>query len=327
MEGRIYKDHYVYAYASALHTISPLLKEIYCDSHRREPWAIYGSEKKYGHYIFQNVLYIPVHERQKLLDDIQQLIKTRLDFVEDIIHRYTDCGQKLMRGIVRVKSGDHSRKSVKRLIDGTSRFLSCGVFKEVFEYKDALKCLEHFMPVETLFDQVLALYQPLCFPHYLKYEVHLLYFSYLYALDKNDCWIHRCIDRSAYLTRFFVEDTPYDNPENMYRGIKKVIEKHDNSPENIINRRKLLLNSHQEAVKQTYKAERDILQLMDEFGNYSLRSKLTVKNILRFIQFIATTEELKHIFTVKTAKIIKPILLKRNLDIGTTTIADLLSIL
>ncbi|MBI2265938.1 MAG: hypothetical protein HYU64_12315 [Armatimonadetes bacterium] len=326
MQGVRFGNYDVFLYATMLHTTSPLLKEIYCESHRYEPWALYGSPRRVGRYRFPNVLYVEANIREGMLADVWGQLFGKADFTDSLARRYEKSSLNHQRALVAAMRGDWTRKNIADLIAETCRILSCGIFKERFEYTEALGFLALFMPVRNLRDRVLALYQPLCIPHFLKFELKLLYFCERYAEKRDPSWITRCIAQCAYLSRFLIEETPYDDPSVMKREMEKVMDQWGSSPQ-IRDRRLWLLRHHRDAVREALLAERDILQHVDEFGSYSMRSKITVKNCLKFIQFIATFEELKHIYAVQTARVLNQIMKNKNLEVSETRIQDLLEAL
>ena len=324
MQSVPYKDYQVFLYESMFHTRSPLLKEIYCESHRYEPWAVHGKNQKCGRYLFRNILYIENDVRNSLLNDIHKELHENSEYVEKLLKRFKKSSKNLQKHLFYAKKGDYSRKNIKAMIEETAKMLSSGIFKEIFEYREAMNFLSNYMPADSLRNSLLLLYQPLCIPHYLKYELKLLFFTEKYAEDRNEKWILRCISQCAYLTRFLIEDTPFDNPSSMKKEMEKIIKNCGNDINAIKEKRDNLRENHMRAIKDALKAEHDILEAMNNYGSYSLRTKIIVKNCIKFIQFIATLEELKHIFAVQTAKALKDVLKKYRLRIEKADIKDLL---
>ena len=325
MKGIIHENHYVFLYVTMLHTKAPLLKEIYCESHRYEPWAVYGSERRIGHYVFPNALYIERNLREKLLRDIHLHLREKQDYFDEMYRRFRESVIKFERHLFRAVREDYSRENLSGLLEETAKILSSGIFKEVFEYKDAMNFLSAFMPVHKLQDRILALYQPLCIPHFLKFELKMHFFAEQFAQDYNEKWINRCIDQCAHLSCFLIEDSNYDDPDFMRGELEKIIANNENDPQQIRELRLSILRRHEDAVIDTIQAESDILQYMDEYGGYTLNSKIIVKNCIKFIQMIATLEELKHIFSVQTAWVIKKVFKKLGMDLEKTDIRSLLS--
>lgn len=324
MQGVVHENHYVFLYATMLHTKAPLLKEIYCESHRYEPWAVYGSERRSGRYVFPNVLYIERSLREELLRDIHLQLKEKQDYFDEMYRRFRDSVIKFERHLFRAVKEDYSRENLSGLLEETAKILSSGIFKEVFEYRDAMNFLSAFMPVQKLQDRILALYQPLCIPHFLKFELKMHFFAEQYAGDRDEKWIRRCIDKCAHLSCFLIEDSSHDDPDFMRNELEKIIADNDNDPQKIRELRMSIMRRHEEAVLDAMQAESDILQFMDEYGGYTLNSKIIVKNCIKFIQLIATLEELKHIFSVQTARVMKKVFREYGMDLERTDIQSLL---
>jgi hypothetical protein len=323
MQGVKLDGRWVFLYSTMLHTASPLLKEIYCESHRLEPWAVRGSERRMGRYAFPNVLYVEARERDALLETIPRALAEEPDWVPALMQRFKAASRIHQRCLAGARRGDWRRATIESLIDATCKVLSCGIFKEVFEYGNALDFLGRFMPTTRLRDRVLALYQPLCIPHFLKFELKLAYFSALYAGERSELRVAQCIAQCAHHSRFFIEDTPFDDPAVMRKEMDGVIAVHGGA-DSIFAHRKSMLRRHRDAIREALLAERDILQILNEQGRYTLGTKLIVKNCIRFVQLIATYEEIKHIFTVQTAKVIGTILKARDLACEDTDITALL---
>lgn len=309
--------HDVYLYESMFYTRSPLLKELYCESHRFEPWAVNGDPQATGRYVFQNVLYVDAGDRARLLADVLRRLESEPSYEAQVEARFKEASRRLCRHLVRVRRGDHRRENVAALMDATVRVLSAGIFKEVLEPNPAMGFLAAFMPVEPIRASLLDLYQPLCLPHFLKFELKLLYFARRYREDGGAAWVSRCIEQCAYLSKFLLEPTPLDDPRAMRAKMEEAAD-----PDR---KRQELLQNHERVVERSLLAERDILQHLAETGTYTLRSKRVVMNCLRLIQFISTYEELKHVQAVQAARALRRVMLARRLDLDTTMRADLLA--
>jgi hypothetical protein len=307
--------HDVYLYESMFYTRSPLLKELYCESHRYEPWAVNGDPQATGRYVFRNVLYVDAGDRQRLREDILRRLESEPSYQGQVEARFREASRRLARHLVRARRGDHSRQNVAALMDATVRVLSAGIFKEVLEPNQAMDFLAAFMPVEPVRASLLDLYQPLCLPHFLKFELKLLFFARRYREDGDEAQVSRCIDQCAYLSKFLLEPTPLDDPREMRAKMQEAIGE---------GKREELARNHQRVVERSLLAERDILQQLAEAGTYTLRSKRVVMSCLRFIQFISTYEELKHIQAVQAARALRRVMEARGLDLELTTRADLL---
>jgi hypothetical protein len=313
--------HDVYLYESMFYTRSPLLKELYCESHRFEPWAVNGDPQATGRYVFQNVLYVDAGDRQRLLADVLRRLESEPSYEAQVEARFKEASRRLCRHLVRARRGDHGRENVAALMDATVRVLSAGIFKEVLEPNPAMAFLAAFMPVEPMRASLLDLYQPLCLPHFLKFELKLLYFTRRYREDGDSAkWVSRCAEQCAYLSKFLLEPTPLDDPDAM----RAKMEEEAADPEAIDRKRRELVQNHERVVERSLLAERDILQHLAETGTYTLRSRRVVMNCLRLIQFISTYEELKHVQAVQAARALRYVMRAHGLDLDTTMRADLL---
>ena len=317
-------QHSVYLYESMFFTRSPLLKELYCESHRFEPWAVHGDPQATGRYVFRNVLYVNAADRDRLLGDVLRRLESEPAYQSQVEARFREASRRLDRHLVRARRGDHGRDNVAALMDATIRVLSAGIFKEVLEPNPAMAFLAAFMPVEPVRASLLDLYQPLGLPHFLKFELKLLFFTRRYCEDRRDLWVARCIQQCAHLSKFLLEPTALDDPEAMRAKMEEEIAACGGSPDAIDRKRRELVRNHERVVERSLLAERDLLQHLAETGTYTLRSKLVVMSCLRFIQFIATYEELKHIQAVQAARALRHVLQGRDLDLETTMRAELL---
>jgi len=306
--------HDVYLYESMFYTRSPLLKELYCESHRFEPWAVNGDPQATGRYVFRNVLYVDAGDRARLLGDVVRRLESEPSYQSQIEARFKEASRRLCRHLVRTRRGDHGPQNVGALMDATVRVLSAGIFKEALEPNPAMEFLAAFMPVGPVRAALLDLYQPLCLPHFLKFELKLLYFARRYREDRDERWVSRCIEQCAYLSKFLLEPTPLDDP----RAMRAKMEESDPG------KRRELLRNHERVVERSLLAERDILQHLAETGTYTLRSRRVVMNCLRFIQFISTYEELKHVQAVQAARALRRVMEAHRMDLETTMRADLL---
>jgi hypothetical protein len=322
MESVPFKNQSVFLYHSMLYTQSPLLKEIYCESHRYEPWAVHGDERRIGEYRFPNVLYVETALRERLLGAIPELLQERPGYAGLVMGRFRAASRALGSGLRRLPLR-RDASVARALFDVTGRVLSSGVFKEAFEPAAALRFLGDLMPVAELRGDVLALYQPLCLPHFLKLELKLLHFASRLAATGKKVWVRRCIEQSAHLSRFLMEDTPLDEPEAMRAKLEELIEREGGRAEGVAERRRKLIRNHEDAVAASLRAERDILQRLDDFGRYTLRTKQVVMGCLTFIQFLATYEELKHIQTVQVARAFRMLMDREGLGVATTGSEDL----
>ena len=319
MLGTRHGNHQVYLYQTMLHTRSPMLKEIYCESHRYEPWAVEGVRERYGRYLFPNVLYIESERREALLARIPELLADRPEYADSVERRLRGCALALERTLACARRGLPAAADLTELLAGTARMLSFGILKEAFEPEQAMAFLGSYLPVEPLRPRVLALYQPQCLPHFLKYELKLLFFAAHYALRRDEAWVTRCIAQAAWLSRFLVEDTPFDDPAAMRAELERVVADHGGEPLRIVARRQALLENHRRARREALLAERDILEARARFARCTARTAMVVKGSLKLIQLIATCEELKHIYAVRTGRRLNGWLKGLGLEVADTT--------
>jgi hypothetical protein len=328
MEGSLHKGWWIWPYATMLYTRSPLLHEIYCESHRLEPWAVRGEASRYGHYAFPNVLYVAAEERSALLTEIGDRLSAGPDYAFSVIDRYSASARRLLERIRAARRAARpSAALADELVEEACRVLSSGVFKEALEPTQAEALLARDLPAGAIRDRLLMLYQPLCLPHFLKFELKVLAFAERWCLSQDRRAIAGAIAHAAHLSRFFLEDAPLADPEAMRAELERAIERCGGDPEALRSERRRRLDEHQRAVRDSLAAERDILARMDKVGRYSLATKSTVAALLRFIQFIATLEELKHILTVEAAKALRGVLDRAGLAIESTGRRELLAAL
>ncbi len=300
MQPIVYGDDYVYLYASMLYTRSPLLKWLYCESHAWEPWAVRAQEARYGVYRFPNVLYVNRQARDTLLAEIVSRLRSDPSYVAGLARRFEAEARCLPAGHLQT----------------VARVLSVGVFKEVFEAPQALDFLSYYLPVEKVEQEVLALYQPACLPHFLKYELKLLFYAEAFARG-DDGAVPRFVRYAAHHSRFLLEDTPLHDPAAARAAMAQVVSR-CGSPTAIRRERKRLRSRHQAALAGALDAEGRVLGAADEYARMTLRSRLVVQQAIRFIRFIATWEELKHILVVEAAHRFRQTMDARGLDVETT---------
>jgi hypothetical protein len=301
MEGACHDGYWIWPYQTMLYTRSPLLKEIYCESHRLEPWAVTGEASRWGHYAFPNILYVPEEERRLLLDSIPERLASGPSYALSVIDRFDRSARRLVRLLILSKRAPAAQLA-DAIVEESSRVLSSGVFKEMLEPDGAARLLSRFMPLAGIRDRLLALYQPLCLPHFLKFELKLLFFAARFAEDAREIHVESAIESCAHLSRFLLEDAPLSEPEAMRAELVRTMERFDRSPEAIRSERARRLGDHARAVEDAFLAERDLLLAIDRIGRTTLHTKRTIAAILRFISFLATFEELKHILTVEAAR-------------------------
>jgi hypothetical protein len=327
VQGVAHGNHVVYLYETMLYSESPLLKEIYCESHRWEPWAVRGRERRYGTYAFRNVLYVDRDDREALLGEIATALLHDPSYADSVRGRFDEASRALLRSLRCVRQGAHDRASVEELLTLTGRVLSSGVFKEVLEPDQALELLAGLMPVASIRTPLFALYQPSCLPHFLKFELKLLYFAARYAANGDAFWVRACIDQAAHLSKFQLEPTALHEPQAMRQKLREVWEANGASAKSLAAARANMLVRHREAVLAADRAEAEIIASLTSAGRYQLRTISAVRGLLAFIRFIGTFEELKHILTVDAAKTLARVMRKKRLALERTASEALLAAL
>lgn len=325
MKSVLFREHHVYFYHSMLYTRSPLLKEIYCESHRFEPWAVRGDARRMGYYRFPNVLYVERDVRDRLLSEIGPRVMDDPGYPLAVQARFTAASKELARAIRHTRLGRTGPADLDRLIGLAARVLSSGVFKEVLEPAHVAGLLSDFIPPETVREALFRLYQPLCLPHFLKLELKLLHFAHRYEESgRDEDWVQRAIAQCAHLSKFLLEETELHRPDAMRQKLLETVETWGGA-EGVRRRRLALLDRHRAAVDAAHTADEEILGCLDRFGRYSLRAKLVVMGLLRFIQFVSTAEEIKHIQVVQAARALYLVMAERGLKVETTGREELLA--
>lgn len=294
----------VFAYDSLLHTRSPLLRWLYCESHAYEPWAIAGVDERLGEYRFPNVLYVPHDEREAWLDRVFDDVLDVRGQARSIELRFVNEGRRLIQCV--------RRRDLEGLLYAAPRFLSVGVFKEALTDEALLVLFGQFFPASAAKPLLPALWQPRCLPHFLKFECRALF-----AAERGD--VKGGIARAAHHSRFLLEDTPFHDPQAFAEYLKTLGPK----PRS---RRLKLLREHRAAIARADRAEATLLALMARFGRHTLDSKLRVHALLRFVRFVATAEELKHVLLVEAARVLRLELDRLKLRIESTDAARLLAV-
>ncbi len=327
MQALVRDDHEVFPYRTLLFTSSPLLAELYCESHRFEPWAVTGSAARVGHYTSTAVLYVPFRERRGLKRQVIESLTTDPGYSPATIARVTATARDLVRGLVRARRAPPDADTAGRVLRTAAQVLSVGVYKEVLEPDDLLAVLARFMPVEGRRRPVLDLYQPHCLPHYIKFELCARHFAARYAQDPDPRWVHAAIARCAHHARFLLEPTEYADPAQMQAHFEHIARAHGPSPRAIQSSRRSLLQQNRAARQRAFAAESDLLTAWSAAGRATLHSRRLVRGLLRFVRFMATYEELKHILVMQAARAARGWMDELGLDIAATDHAALLSAL
>lgn len=319
MEALRSGDFDVFAYESMLHTRAPLLRWLYCESHAYEPFAVHGLEARQGEYRFRNVLWVPHAQREALLDDV---FDHALDpaWTRQVERRFDAEGRRLVRALVRTRR-DATRDTVTDLLQSAARFLSVGVFKEALSDEGLALLLGQFLPDGRVRPFIPALWQPRCQPHFLTFELRALFA--LERLQRGEADALRSgIARAAHHARFLVEDTPFHEPAAFQRHLEELERAHPReSPRRLRLERRA---EHFAARQRADEAEAAVVASLDDFGRHTLGTKLKVHGLLRFVRFLATTEELKHVLLVETARRCRLLMDERGLDLEQTMPAELL---
>jgi hypothetical protein len=318
VQGVEFREHIVFLYDSWLITTSPILKLIYCESHRYEPWAIRGDERRIGDYPFPNVLYVDKADRAALLDEIHARLLESPTCARDIDARFRSKGEELLRVARRVRRGERSRDALDALVRTSAQVLSIGALKEMLEPDDVVKLLARFVPLRIARANVLDLFQPLCMPHFVKVEHALLFFAERFARTRSARVIKRAIDKCAHHSRFLLEPTELADARAMRA---RLVAEGTNAPA-IRARRRALLRRHRHACDRSRLAQQAILRSLLDIGPTTLHMKQTLMGIIRTVQLVATWEELKHILAMTAAREIRRMLDDAGLA-HTSTLAEL----
>lgn len=322
MEALRAGDFDVFAYESMLHTRAPLLRWLYCESHAFEPFAVHGLEARQGEYRFRNMLWVPHAQREALLDDVFSQAMNPA-WTRQVERRFDAEGRRLLRALVQTRR-HASRATVATLLDAAARFLSVGVFKEALSDEGLALLLGQVLPEGRVRPVIPALWQPRCQPHFLTFELRALF-----ALERLRAGAPNAlptgIARAAHHARFLVEDTPFHEPAAFERHLDELQRAHPRrSPRQLrLERRR----AHLAARRRADEAEATIVAAMDDFGRHTLATKLKVHGLLRFVRFLATTEELKHVLLVETARRCRLLMDESGLDLEETMPSDLLQAL
>ncbi|MEW5852954.1 MAG: hypothetical protein AB2A00_29495 [Myxococcota bacterium] len=323
MQGMRFGDDVVYLYGSWLFTDSPILKELYCESHRWEPWLIRGEPERYGRYVFENALYIPARERRLLLEEIPARLVASPGWSSAVQQRVRLRARELLRLIRRSRRGERAAELLDAMLVAAAQVLSVGVIKEALEPEDARRLLQTFVPTTVLHQNLLALYQPLCLPHYDKVEARVLHFAARHLSARSprarEKLVRRCIDTAAHHSRFLLEPTELADPEVMRSRFEEIARQHRRRPGAILRARHTLLERNLRARRSSWRAEREILAAFHALGPASLHARRTLMGLLRMIQFVATWEELKHILVMEAAREVRHWLEEGGLPITART--------
>ncbi len=311
MEALRSGDFDVFAYESLLHTRSPLLRWIYCESHALEPFAAFGASARQGEYRFQNVLWVEHGRREALLDRVFDELVHTPGWARDVERRFADEGRTLLRALGRARRRP-TRATVDALLRATTRSLSVGVFKEALSDEGLEVFFGQFLPVSRIRPVLPRLWQPRCLPHFLKFELRSLYAAERLQAQRAGA-LQTGIERAAHHSRFLVEDTPFHEPATFLAHLGQLTA--TGSPRAARLQR---LAEHRRARSRASDAEAAVWRELERFGRHTLDVKLRVHAVLRFVRFVATAEELKHVLTVEAARVCRRVMDALGLPVETT---------
>ncbi|MBK7857773.1 MAG: hypothetical protein IPJ65_03930 [Archangiaceae bacterium] len=312
----------VFIYESLLDTRCSLLKELYCESHRQEPWAVWGRQAPYGALRFPNVLYVDAAERQRLREAITGQLLEGPGYPFEVERRFRAAGRELLRGLQRLK---RARGSPRQVFEAAARVLSSGVFKENLEPPQLTAFLAQLMPVAQLSPRLSQLYQPRCLPHPLKQRAQLLFAaSRLQGRARpRSAQVRAAAARSGYLSDFLMEDGPLDAPEPMARELERLRDEVGGSARRLLEARRALLERHQRAVGAAQELEREVLSTAAATGASTLRTRRVVLDVLRLVAWLSTAEELKHILSLQAARALRRCVEEKGLSLEHTSLERL----
>jgi hypothetical protein len=325
MEPIPYQTKQVYLYGSMLFTHSKLLQDLYAESHRFEPWLIYSQERRTGHFVFPGALYVDSSERTRLLRAVTEQLHRDPTFALSVERRLNQATRTLVRSLVRLRRGVWNADEVSRAYFTCAQVLSAGVLKEALEPEPLEDFLSLYLAVAPIRAELSHLYQPRCLPHFVKFELKLLFFAEQWRAGRGDPQIpDRAAQVAGYLQRFLLEDGPLDDRERMAERISTMW-RTAGGARGLGQHRATLLSQHQLAIARAECAEHAVLQQMHRAGKSTLASRRAVLGTLRIIRVAATYEELKHILSVRAARSLRPLLEHHGLDFASTDLSRLLT--
>jgi len=315
MEAMRSGDFDVFAYESILHTRSPLLRWIYCESHALEPFAAFGSSARQGEYRFPNVLWVEHRRREALLDRIFGELTSTPGWALDVERRFEGQLWALLRSLGRARRRP-TASTIDVLLRDTTRYLSVGVFKEALSDEGLEVFFGQFVPASRIRPLLAPLWQPRCVPHFLKFELRALFAAERLQHGRPRA-LELGIERTAHHSRFLVEDTPFHSPSTFLRHLEELGATAGRRGVRALRLRRLA--EHHRARARASRAEAAILDEVERFGRHTLEVKLRLHAMLRFVRFVATAEELKHVLTVEAARICRKVMDSKSLEIESTS--------
>lgn len=331
MQPLRFRDDDVFLYRSWLFSESPILHDIYCESHRFEPWAVDGSPLRVGRYTSPGVLAVPHLERDELLARIPERLIESPRTVDEWEARFRGAARALIvrRRALRVALRGRRTNvaaAVDRVLESAARVLSVGVLKERLEPEDARLLLRKLVPDSALRTHLLELYQPLCLPHFVKLEAALLDAAARYARARTPAKraraVRHAIERHAHHARFVLEETELAAPREMRAQLDALVALHRTARALRVERARVLAANAQRR-QDAMRAARTIKRALLDVGEPTPRARATLAGIVRAIQFVATWEELKHILVMDAARDIRRVLDRVGLPAAGTSVEEL----
>jgi hypothetical protein len=312
MEGFVFQHQRVFLYRTMLFSASPLLQEIYADSHRFEPWSVRGDPRRVGRIAQQRTLYVNEQEREELLAEIPHRLARDARFVDEVAARLRSDARQLsaarrsLRATLEHEAvqGDGGAGMALRLCDATARVLAPGIFKEALTTPQVEALLDGFVPRRAWATRLLSLYQPLCLPHFVLFEERLLAGAAAYGSVADEAAraqvVARTIERAAHFMRFQLERGALHEPAAMAGRLQSLLDEHGGAA-GVTTARERVLQRHHRAVLDAHAAADGLLRAARRLGPATLRSRQLLRGIVRMVQWMATTEELKHVLALQAA--------------------------
>jgi hypothetical protein len=312
MQPLRFRDDDVFLYRSWLFSESPILHDIYCESHRFEPWAVDGSPLRAGRYTSPGVLAVAHAERAELLARIPERLIESARTVDEWEARFRHAVRALMVRRRALRDQPLDVGALDRVLESAARVLSVGVLKEKLEPEDARALLVRFVPDRVLRAHLLELYQPLCLPHFVKLEAALLFVAARFARArtpaKRRAVVRAAIERHAHHARFLLEETELAAASAMRDHIEGAMNEHGASARALRDARARVLAANAARRADALRAARAIKRALVDAGEPTARARATLAGIVRAIQFVATWEELKHILVMDAARDVRRVL-------------------
>lgn len=328
--GIQHREAVVYLYSTWLYSDAPILHGLYAQSHCWEPFAVAGEESRYGRWPFPGALYIPRRERNALLGSIGPSLLAGPGYGAAVRARVEGEARRLLRLLRRMRASRAGAVEVEAALRGAARVLSVGAIKEVLEPEQARALLGHFVPDTVAREQVLFLYQPLCLPHYTKVEAAVLWHASRYVAARSPRLaqkeVRACVDRVAHHARFLLEPTHLAARGAMRALLEERAGGHGRSPQRLLAARRQVLRHNARAREASVRAAQTLLRAHVALGPATLEGRRTFMELVRFIQWMATWEELKHILVMDAVREVRRVMDRHQVP-HTATLETLLAAL